>query len=528
MTRISIRSVVSHEPIIRALAKFILAASVFATVFAALFPFDFAFPRRGLWNEAARRFDSSPYITPEDRLQNFLFFVPLGIGVAAVVRSRDTRTRAVARIVAGLLCGFALSMTLEILQVFVGFRDPTWSDVIMNTLGAVAGTAIVAAAGDQAIESVARWFSRLRQYATFMNLTIVLIGYSLVQLAFPLLTSGRGSLANWESAFPLLIGNEANGDRGWIGKVWGVDLASRATTPQQVAEIFRAGTASDVLADSLVASYRTQGPGPYDDLSGQLTPLEWIGNPPDELATTGPAAATQPAHVSGGRWLRTASAIAPATHRIRGTSQFTLVATVQPDEPFQEGPGRIVSISGGISYRNVALLHNRYDLSLRLRTPLLGPDGSAPEIAVEDVLDSRRPTQFVLSYHDPLLILYVDGTEHGRLEITPEAALIWRLYPRTGFKLRLARYGFTSYAAVYRLLVFIPFAALLAAASALSGRSRHTQIMIVVGVTLMMAVLLELVLGSLTASGFQPRNLLISLAIALGTGALLRMRLLST
>src|SRR5687768_13532232 len=133
--KITIKPVVNHEPIVRALAHFVLATSVLFIFFAALFPFDFNFPRTGLLQEVRAKFDSSPEpAVLQDRVQNFLFFVPLGFGLAASIRPKRGRAVA-ARLIVALVVGAALSLTVEVLQVFLGHRDPTWLDVLMNTLG---------------------------------------------------------------------------------------------------------------------------------------------------------------------------------------------------------------------------------------------------------------------------------------------------------------------------------------------------------------------------------------------------------
>jgi hypothetical protein len=279
------------------------------------------------------------------------------------------------------------------------------------------------------------------------------------------------------------------------------------------------------MRDALVASYETLGDGPFPDATGLNKPLAWSDRPLRDggmPATT--AATSQPAHVNLDRWLRTTGAIAPAIHRIRGTSQFTLAASLAPDETYQTGPARIVSISGGVPRRNVSIMHDTRDLSLRVRTPLLGDDGSAPEGLIDGVFGTTDRRHVVVTYANPLLVVYVDGVERGRMEITPEAEFIWRLYPRGGWRVRLGTYGFRAYALVYRMLVFIPFAALLAAATALSGRPWTTQLAVAAGAIVIVAVLLELIMGSMMPSGFQVRNLIMSIAIASLALAAMRVR----
>ena len=165
--KISIRPGLNYELIVRALAHFVLATSVLFIVFAALFPFDFDFPRTGLLHEIRTKFDSSPEpAVLRDRVQNFLFFVPFGVGLAASIRPKRGRA-IVTRIVAALVLGLALSMTVEVMQVFLGHRDPTWLDVLMNTLGSAGGAVVVALGSSRDVEeAVARPLAQLKPYAT--------------------------------------------------------------------------------------------------------------------------------------------------------------------------------------------------------------------------------------------------------------------------------------------------------------------------------------------------------------------------
>jgi glycopeptide antibiotics resistance protein len=512
--RISIVPTVSYEPLIGAIAKFILAVSIFGILFAGLFPFDFQFPKSGLAYHVRTWFDHSPEpAILADKVQNILFFVPFGFGVAAVIRRGRIVARNVTRVIVALVLGFALSITVELLQVFLGFRDPTWVDVLMNTTGAGAGALLLVSTRDQSLRAIAKPLMRLSPYVTFRNVAAVLVVYVIVQLLLPLATMNRGRLANWDHAFPLLVGNETNGERGWGGNVWRVNLWSRAANGDQVKRLLDDPSAAEILKPFACGSYELLGPGPYPDRSDTLPPLEWVGEAAGEPPATNPATTSHPASITPQRWLRTSGGAARAVHRIRSSSEFTLSTMIAPAVEDQRGPARIVSISGDGHVRNFSLMHDYHQLSLRLRTPLIGPDGSAPEAIVDDVFDSTQPKHIVITYADAVMIAYVDGVERGRMEITPEAALIWRLYPRSGWKVKLGQYGFRSYAAIYRVLVLVPFAALLAAMVSLGRFDRRQQLLAIAGAVILFSLALELILGSLTASGFQLQNLFISVAI---------------
>ncbi|HEY1629071.1 MAG TPA: hypothetical protein VGF52_04375, partial [Tepidisphaeraceae bacterium] len=121
-----------------------------------------------------------------------------------------------------------------------------------------------------------------------------------------------------------------------------------------------------------------------------------------------------------------------------------------------------------------------------------------------------------LTVKDARIVVYVNGKERGVIEVTPEAKVIWRLFPKGGFALSIGKYGFRVYAAIYRLLVFIPFSALLGAMIVSCKWSPPTKRIVAVVVIVAMALALEIILGTQAASGFQIRNLAISLVVAFG------------
>jgi len=129
------------------------------------------------------------------------------------------------------------------------------------------------------------------------------------------------------------------------------------------------------------------------------------------------------------------------------------------------------------------------------------------------VFTDESERQIVVTYKDTVLILYVDGRERGRIEITPEAAIIWKMYPRGVWRIMTDQAGFRSYAAVYRVMMFVPLCALCVAAAA-SSRERRRQAIAVAAVIIMVALTLEAVIAMLMNSGFQPRNLLLSVVIS--------------
>ncbi len=498
----------------RRLGVFVLVVSLLIVLFAGMFPFDFRFPDSGILQPLQWHFDWAwnPYDPGYvDRTENILFFAPLGLGLASVIRPR--RYRVAARLGAALVLGAALSVLVEVGQAYVSFRDPSLADIWSNAMGSLLGAGLFVAAGDKSLRYTARGLLRLRPLAKPAVVGAALIAYSLFHLSVPLLLRSPGDLSVWDPGMPLMVGNELTGDRGWNGSACQVVLADRAATPEEAMELARGADPGQVLAQALLAHYELAGKAPYPDQSGRLKPLNWAHEAPQTQLDLGVA-------ISPANWLKSPSALASAIYRIGQTGQFTLATTVSTFDQNQRGPARVVSISSSPRAWDLQLGQEFADLSVRVRTAVR----SMPDLYLRDVFADTSLHHLIVTHRDAQVVIYVDGSERGRIEITPEAKVIWGMYPRGGFRLRIEKYGFRTYAGIYRLLVFIPFAALLAATVTLSQWPTKTRRTVALAAVVGMALVLEIILGTESTSGFQVKNLLMSLSIAFATLALLRIR----
>lgn len=92
-------------------------------------------PRREFLEPVAFR-NGFSYWNAEDALLNFSGFACLGFLFASVVRARLPRMRLL--VLAGMV-GFSIGLTFEFLQVMMVSRHSSLQDLILNTLGTVAG-----------------------------------------------------------------------------------------------------------------------------------------------------------------------------------------------------------------------------------------------------------------------------------------------------------------------------------------------------------------------------------------------------
>lgn len=113
---------------------FVLAMVVFI-VYGSLFPFDFLAEPLSIDHFYAewRLFDNT-----SDAIDNFMLFVPLGIGL------HIHYTSARARWVASVLAVLVLAIGIQLLQLYLPSRTSAVSDAVWNTIGMVAGLMVAA------------------------------------------------------------------------------------------------------------------------------------------------------------------------------------------------------------------------------------------------------------------------------------------------------------------------------------------------------------------------------------------------
>jgi len=319
-------------------------------------------------------------LTFRDVPLNILLFIPLGFGLTGLMVRRGRQTGIVGRVV---LAAALLSAALEAAQLFMPDRAPSLADVAANAVGALLGYGLFRV-----------WemgFGRaLNRYVTRRNLLIGLAGYALGVALLTGYLRRSVNLSNWDTGFPLVVGNEAVGKRQWSGRVMELSLRAGGDSPQ------------------FYATYNLNGQAPYHEISQppSLPPLEW------QEGTSSPDAA--PGVVFGpGGWLATNQPVAPFSSTARNTDGFIIDTRVASAGPAQRGPARIISISADAERRNVTIGQERDALIIRLRTPAGGENGQKPEVLVPGVFADGRPRNVTVQYDAPMLYVWIDGEEYA-------------------------------------------------------------------------------------------------------------------
>ena len=364
-----------------------------------------------------------------DILENTLLFLPLGFALARYLE--HGRRRCWVDMTAVLGASLALSYTIEVLQGYLPGRVTSLTDVLANGAGGCLGFLL----------------HIVRRDAPLLALAAYLVPVTLVSIPLQWSTT-----LDWDSGFPLTVGNEHTGDRPWRGRVSRFAVLDRALSSGEVARGLRNGDASAAIAQSVLASYELDGAGGHSDRAGRLPPLAW---------RAASASGTEPdAH----RWLETAGPAAALTDRVQRTSAFTLLVTAATEDTFQTGPARIVSVSADTRRGNFTLAQNGSNLVFRLRTPLTGTTGSRPEFIVPRVFATRATRELAVTYDGLDLLVYIDGAPSGgsfRLGLGAAAcAPLFRRHPRASYACSM----------VYNALVFIPAGLLISRAGRIVAR----------------------------------------------------------
>jgi len=308
----------------------------------ALWPLDFSL-------EFARGFSSrvaglGTSVLPEGRdvFLNLALFMPLG---AMMRRSGATN------VTASLLIAFALSCSIELLQVFQASRIISLVDIGLNTGGASVG--YVAHAGLTRLAQLQREGGAIAWARTVVAFVAVLGLHALMQHLYV-------GFAGWRPEYPLVIGNEASGDRPWCGRVTQLTIGDGARS--------------------------------------------WAD---DELGFQ-PADFTEdcPAHPS-----RVAARGTQAfTDAVRRSGQFTLAATIISSNATQAGPARIITMSEDPEHRNFTIGQAGEDLVLRLRRRWSGTNGMRPYYRIAGVFASTTPLTITVLADRTRTVLSVNST----------------------------------------------------------------------------------------------------------------------
>ena len=528
----------------------LIGISLLAIAALTLFPYDFFIAETRADFSWAQLIESQPsYLSIKEVGANVALFIPLGFGLAQAVSSPpylDSRRRTLGRALVPFLVtlglSFAVTLSVESLQIFLPSRSAAYSDLIANTTGGGIGYGLWWQFSGIA-ERLGHWLADGLHWISTKSLGRQLAAVGLgVYCCVALSAAGSGdrlslwSLNNWAS-YPLMLGNEASGDRPWTGRINSVQIYSQSLEPAATKALL---AASSPPAEAQIASYRLSGPAPYTDQSGHLPALVWQEDSPDQLKASKNAAdgtqsvassvnrqavtaqsSTQSNNQSGTQsgvllspqhWLKTETVPTTLTQQLKATEAFTLSLSFSTDNNTQAGPARIFSLSKDPFNRNLTIGQDGPHLNLRLRTPLTKANGHRPEFVIPNVfLQVPVSHRLVVTYDAANLAVYIDRFENSQaISLSPEATFFWQLSPPFGSTIHLSSRATWFYKWLYRALFAIPIGGFLALAT--PPRPSKLQLFIFVSMGILLpCLLLEI---ALTASFWMSYGL-ISIGAAL-------------
>ncbi|GJL50480.1 MAG: hypothetical protein NPIRA01_17070 [Nitrospirales bacterium] len=384
-----------------------------------LMPFTFSFDSSWKFLDLASiRFEPLAAVvccTPiEEIVGNVLLFAPFGflLSILPACRCRSQWSRLI--IVVCFAC--LVSVLIEYSQIFLP-RAPSIADVFLNSIGGTLG----AVAGSYGYDVGRRYACRV--WANLQKSPMVLWLFLVYVMALFDLTSLSilgTDFRNWDPSYPFQLGNEASGDRPWLGKLYFVALYDNVLTAKEVQRHFHSGPfqrpSQKGNRNGPVALYSfTEGRGTtVQDRSGFEPPLDLSIGDREKISWIAPQGVELLASTS-------ITSAGPAQklclRHMCSRSQLSVEVWVEPENLEQAGPARILSYSANTLLRNFTLGQDGKNIIFRLRTPLSGLNGIHPALQTTDdpLIEGRH--HIVVTYRVGYFTLFVDGRKHAILTV---------------------------------------------------------------------------------------------------------------
>ena len=476
----------------------ILTLAIAAILVLTLYPFQFDFTRhlgRPLFPFSLGGWGKS--LGPSDDFLNILLFVPYGFGFAEKLRERGKSRFLTLGFT--LAAGAALSYIIELLQIFIPFRDSGWKDIITNSFGALSGVLLFDLCGGAIVRLFSATECRMAAWLTWQRALMALLIYIGLWFAVTVRLQRETRLSGWSLDSVLVIGNSAldHFSSAWKGQVFALEAWDHAVSPEIARRITAKEPADSPAPDSVIA-YRFLGPSPLMDERRLLSALSRM---PPVLGSADPSAA----FFDGKSWLISPSAVAPLIQDWRNSGQFSLWVVCKPVEVDGVDAG-IVSVSSPSGTVNMELRQVNSSLVFWFRTPLSTKRERMSWI-VHKVFAENEERNILFTFDTANLNLFIDGKENGHAyELGPGAAL-------ARFVRRIKMLELKGYKYVFYALVFIPAGCLLGFIRRTTARrSISLSFLLLLGLVLP-AILFELALAHGSGRVLSLENIWLSILL---------------
>lgn len=393
----------------------ILILAVAGILFLTLYPFRFDFGRHlprplypfslGGWGKG---------IGPFDDFLNVLLFVPCGFGLAEKLRERGISRMPTVGIT--LAAGALLSYAVELLQIYIPFRDSGWEDVLTNSFGAAVGAVLFDLVGTAARGLLSAIEHRVCAWLTWRRAALVLLVYFAFWCAAAVRLQEQARLSNWNLDSLVVVGNSAPNhfSPAWRGQVFGLEMWDHALS-SELAQKLTSREISDRGASYPIVAYIFSGSAPFRDQRHLVPDLSWTPRAPVTQDPNG-------AFLDGKSWLVSSGTAAVLISEMKKSGQFSLRILCEPAE-ISGVDASIVSISSPSGAANMELRQKDASLVFWFRTPLSARSSRMSWI-IPTTFAANEMRDMLLSFDGANLNLFIDGQRRGRTyELGPGAAL---------------------------------------------------------------------------------------------------------
>lgn len=471
-----------------------LITTTLVVVIATLYPFKFSQIRLFSLADVVANFNHSSSF--QDQVNNILLFVPLGFSFHNLLFKSNKKI--IYKFLLAILFSFSLSLTVELLQMFLPSRSPTPADLLNNTLGGMFGYICFYIWNAKSFSSTVEILETSRFSQSRKQIVCFFIAYLFAALFISFLWQSTIDLSNWDINYRLSVGNEVIGNRPWQGYVSKIYIADKAISKNEASQGLADISYFNQLGSSLVAHYELYGKCCYQDQTGNQPKLLWQGKPVSVPASQG-------VFLSGNHWLKTSAAVTTLSHRISQTSEFTISAAIATTNIDQKGPARIISIADSSLRRNLTLGQQGHSLNLRLRTPLTGENGSDLNLNIPNIFTDNYLHHLIITYARGTIQVYIDSLDNfssfNLLDLIPKEQRIF-----------------------YYALTFIPLGIGLSIITLLAKQRLIFYRVIFYSGVLIPSLMLESILVSESGKNFSLKNLLLGISFTTVTIVFLRVR----
>ena len=499
-------------------SKFWIFGGIFFIVMLTLFPFNFQAIAWGKKDAIKEFFRNASDLF--DVSGNTVLFMPLGYGLSQWLNPKRFPLFRKLIVIVGL--SFALTFTIESLQLFLPDRSTSAIDIATNTLGGTLGGTYGLLGWQRHFISIGTWLKKC--WSQPKSITIALVIWITLMFSITWKLSTMMHLNDWDPQFNLVVGNEATGDRGWLGQVKSFSIADRALSEPEINQFLQSSQFPKL--DSAIADYDLTGNAPYADRSRLvLPPLEKQSIETDTNQNQNQNQSQKEKYSNHGAkadhqenpiiapWYRTNQPPTTLTEAIRKTSAFTLATTFETSSLQQSGPARIISLSLDSFQRNVTLGQQDNQLIARIRTPATGSNGAFLAVGSEKKLELNRLHRAILTYQNATISLHLDQTQPSYVDLRPEITFFRLVFPTIrGQGLPTGPKALNSYPWAFYLVWFVPLGLLLGRIITLIKPATRNKLRLNYGLRAGITIVLSSLIMALLLAPFSPQPIWIGIA----------------